>query len=65
MYKLFVLSACKDTTNNPNMQVFMQKNAKNLSFFLYICVQITSRSDHFNYLTSNTFDHFNYLTKNH
>ena len=35
MYKLFVLSACEDTTNDPNMQVFRQKNAKNLSFSLH------------------------------
>ena len=39
MYELFVLSACKDTTNNPNMQVFTQKNAK-ISLFLYIRLQV-------------------------
>ena len=26
---------CKDTTNNPNTQVFRQKNAKKLSFSLH------------------------------
>ena len=36
MYKLFVLSACKDTTNNPNMQVFMQKNDVCLQNFIFL-----------------------------
>ena len=43
MYELFVLSACKDTTNNPNMQVFMQKNdiclQKSLFFSTYVYIQ--------------------------
>ena len=46
MYKLFVLSVCKDTTNNPNTQVFRQKNAKNLSFSLQMDYNEHSKTKH-------------------
>jgi hypothetical protein len=36
MRKLFSVSAHKDTTKNPNLQVFMQKNDVYVLFFVFL-----------------------------